>query len=85
MTSRVLGEFARGQASPTGKSITLDKLSPREIDVLREIGSGASNSDIAQRLFLSENTVKHHTHNILKKLDLENRRQAASFAKEAGL
>jgi DNA-binding NarL/FixJ family response regulator len=85
MASRVLGEFARGQAPRLDKSKTLEKLSPREIDVLREVGSGASNQEIAKRLFLSENTVKHHMHNILKKLDLENRRQAASFAKEAGL
>ena len=60
-------------------------LSPRELDVIREIESGATNLEIAQRLFLSVNTVKHHIRNVMGKLGLKNRRQIASFARKNGL
>lgn len=55
----------------------LDKLTPREIDVLMELGNGLSNCEIARKLFISENTVKKHISNILSKLDLSHRTQAA--------
>lgn len=58
----------------------LAKLSPREIDVLHELKNGSSNAQIAQQLYLSENTVKHHIHSILEKLGVENRRQAGELA-----
>ncbi len=80
MMSRVL-EFSRKvPLPPTNNLIT--KLSPREIDVLCEIQDGASNMEIAQKLYLAENTVKHHIHSILEKLGVENRRQAAEIAKQ---
>jgi DNA-binding NarL/FixJ family response regulator len=60
-------------------------LSTREIDVLREIESGSTNIEIAQRLFLSENTVKHHIRNIFEKLGINNRREAAIIARQNGL
>jgi DNA-binding NarL/FixJ family response regulator len=63
----------------------MNKLSPREIDILIRLQGDASNSEIAQQLFLSENTVKHHIHNILEKLGVENRRQAGLIAREMGL
>ncbi|MEO8357151.1 MAG: response regulator transcription factor [Chloroflexota bacterium] len=63
----------------------LAKLSPREINVLDELQSSVSNAQIAQRLFLSENTVKHHIHSILEKLGVENRRQAGALAKQMRL
>ena len=63
----------------------LPKLSPREMDILYQLQNGASNNEIAQSLFLSENTVKHHVHSILEKLEVENRRQAGSIAKQLGL
>ena len=80
MMSRVL-EFSRKMPLPPTHNL-IAKLSPREIDVLCEIQEGASNVEIAQKLYLAENTVKHHIHSILEKLGVENRRQAAEIAKQ---
>lgn len=55
----------------------LDELTPRELDVLIELGEGLSNNEIAKKLFISENTVKKHISNILSKLELTHRTQAA--------
>lgn len=63
----------------------LTKLSSREVDILLELQNGASNTQIAQKLVISENTVKHHIHSILEKLGVENRRQAGILAKQMGL
>ncbi len=57
----------------------LDELTQRERDVLMELGKGLSNSQIAQRLHISENTVKKHVSNILSKLELHHRTEAALF------
>src|SRR5215831_14933281 len=48
-------------------------LTPREVDVLKLVAQGLSNPDIAQRLFLSEHTVRRHLANILRKLNLSSR------------
>lgn len=58
----------------------LDELTNRERDVLREIANGKSNKEIASSLFITEKTVKTHVSNILAKLDLSDRTQAALFA-----
>ncbi len=58
---------------------TLSGLTPREKDVLNELGKGLSNLDIAKKLFISEHTVKKHVSNILSKLELSHRTQAALF------
>jgi len=60
-------------------------LSERELFVLRLVASGASNQQIADKLSISVNTVKTHLKNILEKLQLENRTQAATFALTHGL
>ncbi len=60
-------------------------LTNREMDVIRLIAKGLSNSEIAEALFISENTVKGHVSNILSKLHLADRTQAAVFAWEQGL
>ncbi len=57
-------------------------LTPRETDVLRLIASGANNREIARRLFLSEGTVKNHVSNILTRLGLRDRTQAALYARD---
>lgn len=85
MMSSILDEFSNPLLSDAGKQKLLSKLSPREVDVLRELESGATNLKIAQRLFMSENTVKHHIRNILDKLEVENRQQAALFARQNAL
>ena len=60
-------------------------LTERELLVLRLVASGASNSEIADNLSISVNTVKSHLKNILGKLHLDNRTQAATYAFERGL
>ncbi len=61
------------------------ELTNREMEILRLIARGLSNSDIAEGLVISENTVKGHVSNILSKLHLADRTQAAVFAWEQGL
>jgi NarL family two-component system response regulator LiaR len=61
------------------------ELTNREMEILRLIARGLSNSEIAESLVISENTVKGHVSNILSKLHLADRTQAAVFAWEQGL
>ncbi|GAA2133579.1 response regulator transcription factor [Streptomyces synnematoformans] len=60
-------------------------LTPRETEVLRQIAAGASNKEIAARLYLSEGTVKNHISRILTRLGLRDRTQAALYARDNGL
>jgi DNA-binding NarL/FixJ family response regulator len=62
----------------------LEALTPREREILQELSKGASNKVIARTLVLSEKTVKHHMTNILHKLRVRNRVEAAILAKQAG-
>lgn len=62
-----------------------DALTGREIDVLRMVAAGATNREIATRLFLSEGTVKNHISRILGRLGLRDRTQAAIYARDHGL
>ncbi len=84
MTGQLMEEFSRTTDDMTQPD-AFDKLSPREMDVLQEVVNGATNREIATTLFISVNTVKHHIHSILDKLGVENRRQAADFAREHGI
>ena len=77
---RILDEFSRSVPRQP-RHDSSDKLTPREVDVLQALSSGASNSDIAKQLVISENTVKNHIHSILAKLHLHNRREATKFAR----
>lgn len=83
MVSRLLDEISRVATTPELDG--LGTLTQREMDVLCELGHGNSNRQIAERLDIAENTVKVHVHNILEKLNLRNRRQAARFARFQGL
>lgn len=60
-------------------------MTPREMEVLTLLAGGLSNRDMAQRLQLTEHTVKRHVHSILDKLGLNNRAEAAAFAVAQGL
>jgi DNA-binding NarL/FixJ family response regulator len=63
----------------------LKQLTNREIEVLRLLGSGFNNKEVAKKLYISEGTVKNHISSILKKLEIRDRTQAALFALKAGL
>jgi DNA-binding NarL/FixJ family response regulator len=60
-------------------------LSPRELEVLALLGEGLANKAIADRIFISENTVKYHVRNILQKLGVQNRTEAVADAMKMGL
>lgn len=57
-------------------------LTQRELEIIGLLGSGASNMEIADRLFVSEHTVKSHLYNIFKKIDVHNRLQAVNWARQ---
>jgi len=82
MTLRLMEELSRTKAPSHTGDPTLTR---RELDVLRELADGYSNSEIADHLVIAENTVKYHVHSILDKLGLSDRREAAAYAKEHGL
>lgn len=82
IAARLLRELGRPGAPETDESATLTE---REIDVLRLVAHGASNPQIAEDLHITVNTVKVHLRNILSKLQLENRTQAAAYAVQSGL
>jgi DNA-binding NarL/FixJ family response regulator len=73
-------------AKPEGKAdLTMTDLSEREREVLRLIARGATNREIANHLIISEGTVKNHVSNILSRLNLRDRTQAALYARDVGL
>jgi DNA-binding NarL/FixJ family response regulator len=78
----ILQKMAIAQPAPPKTEIPpgFDELTPREREVLALIGQGANNREIAQALFLSEGTVKNHVTNILGRLGLRDRTQAALLA-----
>ena len=81
----ILGEFARLAQKETWGPIAGKSITPREREVLQLVAQGATNKEIASQLFIAENTVKNHMRNILTKLHLENRVQAAAYALREGL
>lgn len=85
MTLRLMEELARSDVPTKPRDPLLAKLTPRELDVLRDVATGMTNQEIAAKLFLSENTVKYHVHSILDKLGFADRREASQFAREHGL
>jgi DNA-binding NarL/FixJ family response regulator len=86
MMSRAINQFSHNTIiSGPKQENNLSKLSPRELDVLAELGDGATNQEIASRLSLSENTVKHHIRSLLEKLEVENRYRAAALGRQNGV
>jgi two-component system nitrate/nitrite response regulator NarL len=75
----------RSTTAGTGEGGDVDRLSPREREILQFIARGQSNKEIARALDLSESTVKIHVQNMLRKLNLSSRVQAAVFAVEHGI
>ena len=80
---RVLQELS--QPAETEKPPTSDPLTEREVEVLRLVAQGLSNQQIANQLVISEATVRTHVSNILSKLHLASRTQAALYALDKGL
>jgi NarL family two-component system response regulator LiaR len=78
VAARVLQELRAPKAAPSG-------LTPRELDVLTLVARGQSNREIGKRLYIGEETVKTHVSNILAKLHLSDRTQAAIYALQRGL
>jgi DNA-binding NarL/FixJ family response regulator len=85
VTRRLIAEFAARPATNRPRPVELNGLTPRETDVLRLIGRGRSNQEIAADLVVAEQTVKTHIGRILAKLHLRDRAQAVVFAYETGL
>lgn len=76
----VVGPFHRNEGALEQLGIT-----PRELEILEAMAAGLSNREIAERLFVSENTVKTHAARLFEKLSAKRRTQAVQRAKEAGL
>ncbi|MDP4087282.1 MAG: response regulator transcription factor [Bacillota bacterium] len=77
LASKLLYQFRERDIQNTP---TISSLTPREKEILLLISKGLTNKQIAEQLFISENTVKNHVKNLLEKLKLENRVQLASYA-----
>jgi DNA-binding NarL/FixJ family response regulator len=84
ITQRLIAEFAE-RLSPTQHAKELHSLTDREAEVLRLMARGLSNSEVAERLYLSPTTVKSHVAGVLAKLGLRDRVQAVVFAYENGV
>jgi NarL family two-component system response regulator LiaR len=69
----------------TARGAAVEPLTEREVEVLKRVAQGLSNEEIAQRLVVSERTVRTHVSNILGKLHLANRTQATLYALREGL
>ena len=87
MATKLLAEFNDRAAGVEKEPVEQaeSKLSPREGEVLQLVARGETNKGIADSLFISENTVKTHLQNIMEKLHLANRSQAAAYAVKKGL
>jgi DNA-binding NarL/FixJ family response regulator len=89
VTRRLVEDFARRPAAPGMASAAtareLDRLTPREREVLELIGRGLNNTELGAALFVGEATVKTHVGRVLMKLGLRDRVQAVIFAYESGL
>ena len=85
MVARVMGEFTRLSQSAVHNRKLFAELSRREVEVLECISSGMKNVQIADKLCLSEKTVKTHVGAILKKLQVNDRTEAALLAQQSGI
>lgn len=85
MTASIIEEFSHTETMEDAHEEILAELTTRQVEILKQIEAGNSNAEIAKRLYISQNTVKNHIKNIFRKLNVENRRQAAQLARQAGL
>ena len=81
MASKLLNEFnALAKRAEQKQQIPAPVLTSRELEVLKHVAKGMSNREIADELYISENTVKNHVRNILEKLHLHSRMEAVLYA-----
>lgn len=87
IAAKVLAEFSRleDRAGPPRQADLIEPLSERELEILKHMAAGDSNKEIAAHLFITEGTVKNHVTNILGKLGVRDRTQAALRARELGI
>lgn len=89
IAAKVVAELARRTAAapapPKGEQAILDQLTDREREVLHLLGQGLSNKEIGEALFITEGTAKNHVSNLIDKLGLRDRTQAALWAVRHGL
>jgi RNA polymerase sigma factor (sigma-70 family) len=85
MAARILDEFVHLENSRRQFDVALEILTEREREVFQELARGASNKEIAERLTISENTVKNHVSSVLDKLELKARRDVAAYAARVGM
>jgi len=84
LTPKIAEEQSSVSQDQKGDIESATALSDREIEIAKLVGEGATNKEIAQKLVLSENTVKVHIRNILEKLGLRNKQQIAAYAARRG-
>lgn len=84
VTRRIIEEFAR-RPTVSPEAPALQRLTERELEVLRLVAKGLTNAEIAEQLYVGEATVKTHVSNLLAKLGLRDRVQAVVFAYEHGI
>ena len=85
VTRRLISEFARLRPTAPASPAAVSELTPRETEVLRLLAEGLSNPEIADRLVITDETVKTHVSRVLHKLALRDRAQAVVLAYESGL
>jgi DNA-binding NarL/FixJ family response regulator len=85
MATKILREFSKPEKSDDQANDYEEALTDREVDILKLVAEGLTNKEISTNLVISENTVKIHLRNILEKLQLKNRIQAAVYAVRQGM
>jgi len=84
--SDIVRHLRERAASAAGKRLSpVDRLTPREREIIAAVAAGESNREVAQRLSLAEDTVKHHISNVFDKLGVSNRAELAAYAASHGL
>lgn len=84
LAKKIINGYARRGRIQT-QAVASEELTPREREVLGLVARGSTNKEIAEVLFISENTVKNHLRNIMDKLHSKNRAQAVAYALEHGV
>lgn len=85
IATKILMEFNRPAQAPNEENDFVEELTQREVEILQAITEGLTNKEIASKFSIAENTVKIHLRNILEKLHLKNRIQAAVYAVRQGM